>query len=81
MTVNKDGVHGVKVGKLPKEVAAILRIEGSVQDVVVEAIFKQSKELAIAALAIDPNVGSFEKAEAMFNEMRELQPEFLSYFK
>ncbi|MHA1147208.1 MAG: family 4 glycosyl hydrolase [Promethearchaeota archaeon] len=80
-TVNKDGVHGVKVGSLPKQVAALLRIEASVQDVVVEAIIKQSKELAITALAIDPNVGSFEKAEAMFKEMRELQPEFLSYFK
>ncbi|MGQ4873155.1 MAG: hypothetical protein ACP6IY_03690 [Promethearchaeia archaeon] len=79
--VDADGVHGVKIGKLPKNIAAILRIEASVQDVCVEAILKKSKELAITALAIDPNVGSFEKAEAMFNEMRELQPEYLGYFK
>ncbi|MHA1344166.1 MAG: family 4 glycosyl hydrolase, partial [Promethearchaeota archaeon] len=56
-TVNKDGVHGVKIGNLPKNIAALLRIEASVQDVCVEAILKKSKELAITALAIDPNVG------------------------
>jgi len=81
VTVNKDGVHGVKLGKIPKNIAALLRIEASVQDVCVEAILKKSKELAITALAIDPNLGNFEKAEALFNEMSELQSEFLSYFK
>lgn len=79
VTVNKDGIHGIKVGKLPKSVAALLRIEASVQDVCVEAILKKSKELAITALAIDPNVGSFEKAEAMFKEMMEVQKEHLDF--
>jgi len=81
VTVNKDGVKGVKLGKLPKNIAALLRIEASVQDICVEAILKQSKELAITALAIDPNVGSFNKAEAMFNEMHEKQEEYLGYLK
>jgi len=79
--VNKEGVKGIKIGNLPKNIAALLRIEASVQDVCVEAIITKSKELAIASLAIDPNVGSFQKAEAMFNEMLDLQPEYLSYFK
>jgi len=78
--VNKDGVTGIKQGNIPKNIAALLRIEASVQDVCVDAILNKSKKLAITALAIDPNVGSFEKAEDMFNEMRDLQPE-LSYFK
>lgn len=78
--VNKDGITGVKLGTIPKNIAALLRIEASVQDVCVEAILKKSKELAITALAIDPNVGSFIRAEAMFNEMKALQPE-LSNFK
>jgi len=79
--VNKEGVHGVKIGKLPKQIAAILRIEASVQDVCIDAILNKSKELAIICLAIDPNVGNFEKAEAMFKEMRETQKEYLNYFK
>ena len=47
----------------------------------IDAILNKSKEQAIACLAVDPNVGSFVKAESMFDEMSELQKEYLSYFK
>jgi alpha-galactosidase len=80
-TVNKDGVHGVKVGALPKNIAALLRIEATIQDLCVEAVLKKSRELAIGCLAIDPNVGSFEMAEKIFNEMIELQKILLPEFK
>ncbi len=79
--VNKSGVKGVKWGKLPRDIAAILRIEASIQDLCVEAILHKSKDLAIATLAIDPNVGSFEMAEKIFNEMREKQKEFIPNFQ
>ncbi len=79
--VNKDGVHGVKLGKIPKNIAAILRIEASIQDICVEAILKESKELAIACLAMDVNCGSFEMAETIFKEMTELQRNYLPNFK
>lgn len=69
--VNKEGVHGVKWGTLPKNIAAILRIEATVQDLCVDAILNKSKEQAITALAVDPNVGSFEMADKIFNEMKE----------
>ncbi len=77
--VDKNGVHGIKVGKLPKNIAAILRIEASVQDICVEAILKKSKQLAITALAIDQNVGSFKRAEAMFEEAMEAQKSRISF--
>ena len=80
-TVNKDGMHGLIYGNIPKNIAALLRIEASVQDVCIDAILNKSKEQAIACLAVDPNVGSFIKAESMFDEMCELQKEYLSYFK
>jgi len=80
-TVNKNGIHGVKVGTIPKSIAAILRIEATIQDLCVEAVLTDSKDLAIASLAIDPNVGSFEMAENMFNEMVELQKDHLPKFK
>lgn len=79
--VNKDGVQGIKIALLPKNIAAILRIEASIQDVYVDAILNKSKDLALAAVAMDPNVGSFKMADEIFAEMMELQKEYLSYFK
>jgi alpha-galactosidase len=76
--VNKEGVHGVKLGKIPVNIAAILRIEASIQDVCVEAILKESKDLAIAC--IDVNCGSFEMADRIYNEMYALQKDFLPKF-
>ncbi|MHA1291641.1 MAG: family 4 glycosyl hydrolase [Promethearchaeota archaeon] len=80
-TVNKEGIHGIKLGNLPKNIAAILRIEASIQDVCVEAILKKSKDLAISCLAMDVNCGSFNKAEMIFNEMIKLQKNYLPHFK
>lgn len=78
--VNKKGVNGVKWGKLPTDIAALLRIEATIQDLCVEAILQKSKDLAIATLAIDPNIGSFEMADKIFEEMRELQKDYLPEF-
>ncbi|MHA1533621.1 MAG: family 4 glycosyl hydrolase [Promethearchaeota archaeon] len=79
--VSKAGIRGVKWGNLPKNIAALLRIEASIQDLCVEAVLTKSKEVAINALAIDPNVGSFEIADRIFSEMKELQSEFLPKFQ
>lgn len=80
-TVDKDGLHGVKLGNISKNIAALLRIEATVQDLCVEAVLTRSKKLAIASLAIDPNVGSFEMAEKMFEEMSDVQKKYLPKFK
>ncbi len=79
--VNKEGVNGVKLGKIPKNIAALLRIEATIQDLCVEAILKKSKKLAIASLAIDLNVGSFERAEKIYSKMSEIQKGYLPNFK
>ncbi|MHA1473464.1 MAG: hypothetical protein ACTSQW_10265 [Promethearchaeota archaeon] len=81
VTVTKSGVKGVKWGNLPKNIAALLRIEASIQDLCVEAILQKSKNLAIATLAIDPNVGSFDMAEQIFNEIRETQKDLIPNFR
>ena len=80
-TVNKEGIQGVKLGHIPKSIAALLRIESSIQDLCVEAIMQESKDLAIDCLAMDVNCGSFEMAEAIFHEMYKLQREYLPDFK
>lgn len=79
-TVDKEGVKGLKIGDLPKNIATMLRIEASIQDLCVDAALKKSKENAIACLAIDPNVGSFEMADNIFNEMNDKQKDFLPKF-
>jgi len=80
-TVNKDGIQGFKIGNIPKNIAAILRIEASIQDLCVEAILRESKNLAIDCLAMDVNCGSFEMAEAIFDEMIQVQKDYLPNFK
>ncbi|MHA2281385.1 MAG: family 4 glycosyl hydrolase [Promethearchaeota archaeon] len=80
-TVNKNGINGVKLGNIPKNIAAILRIEASIQDLCVEAILQESKQLAINCLAVDVNCGSFEVAEAVFEEMMQVQKDYLPNFR
>ncbi|TFG06252.1 MAG: hypothetical protein EU539_08105 [Promethearchaeota archaeon] len=79
--INREGAHGKKLGKIPKNIAALLRIEASIQDVCVEAILKESKELAIACIAMDVNCGSFEVAQNIFDEMVEIQRDYLPNFR
>lgn len=79
--INKTGIHGVKAGNIPKNIAALLRIEASIQDVCVEAILTESKDLAISCIAMDVNCGSFKMAEDIYNEMYALQKEYLPNFK
>ncbi len=79
--IDKDGPHGVKLGNIPKPVAALLRIEATIQDLCVEAVLKESKELAIACLATDTNCGSYEKADAILYDMMKVQREYLPKFK
>ena len=74
-------LHVMVIGNIPKNIAAILRIEASIQDLCVEAILQESKQLAIDCLAIDVNCGSIEMAEAIFNEMMEVQKKYLPNFK
>ncbi len=80
-TVNKEGIQGVKLGSIPTNIAAILRIEASIQDLCVEAILRESKDLAIDCLALDVNCGSFEMAEAIFDEMMDVQKQYLPNFR
>ena len=79
--VDGSGVQGVKLGNLPKNIAALLRMEESIQDVCVEAILNESKTLAIACLAMDLKVKGFKMAEKIYDELFILQREYLPDFK
>ena len=67
--VNKHGLEAIKLGDYPKGLAGLLRSQASVQDLVVEAILKKSKDLAFQALLLDPTIDNASNAQDMFEEM------------
>jgi alpha-galactosidase len=76
--VNRHGIKAMKLGDYPKGLAALLRNQASVQDLVVEAILKKSKEIAFQALLLDPTIDNASKAEGMFEEMLEINQRFIN---
>jgi alpha-galactosidase len=75
--VNKHGMEAVKLGEYPKGLAALLRNQASVQDLVVEAILKKSKEIAFQALMLDPTINNASKAEEIFEEMIKINKDYI----
>jgi len=75
--VNKEGIHGVKIGEYPKGLAALLRNQASVQDLVVETILNRSKDLALQALLVDPLIETYWQAENILEVMLNLQRDYL----
>jgi len=75
--INKDGVHGIKLGDYPEGLAAFLRTQYSIQDLVVEAILKKSKDLALQALLVDPVIESTWQAKKILEEMLNLQQDYI----
>lgn len=75
--VNKKGLTPVKLGEYPKGLAALLRTQASVQDLVVEAVLTKSREIALQALLADPVIDSYDQAEKILDEMLRLQGEYI----
>jgi len=75
--VNKHGMEAVKIGDYPKGLAALLRNQASVQDLVVEAVLKKSKEIAFQALLLDPTIDNASSAEEMFEEMLKINQGYI----
>ncbi len=75
--VDKNGLHAVKWGEYPKGLAALLRNQASVQDLVVETILTKSKDIALQALLADPIIESTKNAEKILDEMLKIQKDFI----
>lgn len=80
-TVDKEGVHGVKLGMLPKGFAGLLNNQVAVNDLTVEAVLAGSRELALQALLVDPVVDDVAAAEAALDATLEYQQEYLGYIR
>jgi len=76
-TVDKDGVHGVKLGEIPSGLAGLMKTQAAVQDLTVETALTGSKQKALEALLADPTVDNLGSAEKMLDEILQLQGEYL----
>lgn len=79
--VNKNGVNGIALGKLPNGFAGLLLNQVAVHDLTAEAVLRKSKALALQALLADPVVDRYHQVEEMLDTMIEYQPQWLGYLK
>ena len=79
--VDKTGVHGVKMGAVPKGFAALLNHEAIVQDLVAETILTRSRHTALETLLSDPVVTSARNAEQLLDMVIEVDSPWLDYLK
>lgn len=80
-TVDKNGIHGIVMGQLPKGFLGLLRNQVAVHDMTAEAILHQSRELALQALLVDPIVTRYQGMEAMLDTMIDYQRSWLGYLQ
>lgn len=78
--VDAQGIHPLKVGPLPEPVAAMIRTQFSIIELVTEAYRTRDKRLLLQALLLDPVVNSITAAEKLLDYMLALQAEYLPSF-
>ena len=80
-TVDKDGVHGIPMGRLPAGFKGLLMNQVAVHDLTAEAILNKSRSAALQALLVDPIVNNYHGIEEMLDTMIEYQEKWLGYLK
>ncbi|CAA7623840.1 Alpha-galactosidase/6-phospho-beta-glucosidase [Magnetospirillum sp. LM-5] len=75
--VDSAGIHPVSLGPLPDPIAKLLSVQASVQQLAVEAAVHASKELALQALLVDPVVNSTTAAQALLDELWEINRPYI----
>jgi alpha-galactosidase len=80
-TVDKDGVHGVPLGKLPSGFAGLLYNQVAIHDMTAEAVLSGSREVVLQALLVDPIVHSKRAAEQTLETILERQADYLGYIQ
>lgn len=81
--VDHNGVQPVRVGKLPVQLAALMRTNVNVQELVVEAILQQKREHVYHAAMLDPHTAAvldIEQIRAMVDELLAAHQAYLPEF-
>ena len=79
--VDKDGVHGVKLGALPVGIAGLMHNQVAVHELTIEAVMTGSRQIALQALLVDPVVDSVRAAEKTLDVILDLQRPYLDYIR
>ncbi|MEN9938014.1 MAG: hypothetical protein RLZZ387_4593 [Chloroflexota bacterium] len=79
--VDKSGVHGLKLGQLPRGFAGLLRNQVAAHDLTAEAVLTKSKAAALQALLVDPVVNQYRGLEEMLDTMIAYQERWLGYLQ
>ena len=74
---DSDGLHPREMEPLPEAIAALIRTQASIHQLLVEAYAEQSKRKLLQAILLDPTVDSYRRAVAMMDEMLALQRDIL----
>ena len=78
--VDRNGIHGKKIGRMPYAIEKLLMREIIIQDMVVEAAITGDYETALQALLLDGTVQNPNMARAILDKMLELQKDYLPQF-
>ena len=79
--INAEGIHPEKVGALPSAIAGMCSIQSYIQDLLVEAYDKKSKNALLQAILVDPHVDDLSRAKKMMETMLKLEEEYLPELK
>jgi alpha-galactosidase len=78
--VNSSGLHPIRIGDLPKPLAAFCRRDIDQMELIVEAAVKGDRSLVLQAMLLDPVVDSVRAAERVLDEMMREQAQYLPQF-
>ena len=77
---DENGLHRCQMEPLPEGIAAMLRLQGSIHKLLVEAFAEGSKEKLLQTILLEPTVDSYQRAVAFMEEMLALQTDILPKF-
>ena len=70
-----------KMERLPQAITVMIRVQGSIQKLVVEAYVEKSLRKLLQAILLEPTVNSYRNAVALINEMCKLQKDVLPHME
>ena len=78
--VDGRGVQGVHIGDLPHPIAALLRREADLVEMVVETAVSGDRQLALQTLLLDPMINDINRARAILDDYLTAFDEYLPQF-
>ncbi|HOT51645.1 MAG TPA: alpha-glucosidase/alpha-galactosidase, partial [Candidatus Hydrogenedentes bacterium] len=75
------GMDPEAMAPLPEPLAALMRTQASIHQLLVEAFAEQSRDKLIQAMLLDPTVDSYRRAIECVDEMLALQKDILPPLK